>query len=387
MANTIKEQDWRINTLKEDIITSVNKRVAGAVTNNSAAEKNLLLNDFEYSTGKLHLESSPEGIGIGAHYNCNAKCIFCLGGKPRVFSLERYKNFFEPKLSPFISKARYLNLCGFGELLLMPGIEEFLDYVNERTPGVNKIYTTNGTPLINSEFLTALTKGKSAIEVSLHAPQRQLHKALTRLDAFDQITAGIKRLTSLRKHKGYPTVVAVFLINTLNIESLPAFVEFAAELGVDRVICNYMTVFHRAHLKFSCFFKQEITNDSFKRAEEIAQKLNFEIILPPKFGLDNNGARQSRCSDPWKYFYVENESSVLPCCFAGEHVGYLEKAGFDTIWNGSHYKNLRNSLIQGRPSESCRYCYKYHNNNVNDIRSHINSRPGFRDEILKGHRL
>ncbi len=387
MANITKEQAWRIDTLKEGIITSISKKVAEVVTSESAADKNLLLNDFEYSTGKLHLESSPEGIGIGAHYSCNAKCIFCLGGKPKIFSFERYKNFFEPKLGTFIAKAKFLNLCGFGELLLMPGIEEFLDYLNGRIPKVNKIYTTNGTPLINNEFLAMLTKGRSAIEVSLHTCDRQLHRTLTKLNTFDQITAGIKRLISLRKHKAYPTVVAVFLANTLNIENLPDFVEFSARLGVDRVICNYMTVYHPAHLKFSCFFKQEITNEAFKRAEETAQKLNFEIILPPKFGEDNNSMRQPRCGDPWKYFYVENESSVLPCCFAGEHAGYLEKVDFETIWNGSQYKNLRNSLIQGRPNESCRYCYKYHSSNVNDIRSHINSRPGFREQVLKGYKL
>ena len=141
MTPELKEK--QIRELKESIINSVNKKVAESAAKVSVREKNLILNDFEYAMGKITLESMPEGIGIGAHYKCNAKCIFCLGGKPKLFSLESYKDFFEPRLRSVISKVRYLNFCGFGELLLMPGIEAFLDYVNERIPDINKVYTTN----------------------------------------------------------------------------------------------------------------------------------------------------------------------------------------------------------------------------------------------------
>lgn len=387
MTTGLKEREERIKGLKEDIIGSVNKRIAETVRSLSVREKNLLFNDFEYITGKIHLESTPEGVGIGAHYSCNAKCIFCLGGKPKLFSLERYKDFFEPRLGHIISKARYVNFCGFGELLLMPGIEKFLGYVNEKIPEINKIYTSNGSPLMNKEVLDLLTKSKSVIEISFHASNSNLHRLLTKLNTFEQIVSSIRQLVSVRKHKDHPSIALVFLINTLNIESLPEFVKFAADLGVDEVICNYMTVFHKAHLKFSCFFKQEITNASFEKAEETAQRLHIPLKLPPRFGLDSRTNKMHLCGDPWKYFYVENESSVLPCCFAGDHVGYLDRADFETIWNGTYYKNLRGSLVKGQPNEWCKYCYKYRSQNVNDIRSHINFRPGFQEKILKGYNL
>jgi radical SAM protein with 4Fe4S-binding SPASM domain len=146
-------------------------------------------------------------------------------------------------------------------------------------------------------------------------------------------------------------------------------------------------VFHPAQLKLSCFFQQEITAASFDKAEEDAKKLKIMLRLPHRFGIKEQGTVQPRCSDPWKYFYVENEGSILPCCFAGDHVGYLDKVSFETVWNGVHYKSLRNSLVQDRPDEWCKYCYKYRSSNVNDIRSHINFRPGVRDKILKGYRL
>jgi MoaA/NifB/PqqE/SkfB family radical SAM enzyme len=169
----------------------------------------------------------------------------------------------------------------------------------------------------------------------------------------------------------------------LNIENLPEFVEFAVSLGIDEILCNYMTIFTQEHLKLSCFFKQETTNAAFEKAEEIARKKNFSIRLPSRFGKNNQPKKANVCSDPWKYFYVENEGSVLPCCYAGSHFGYLDRADFQTIWNGANYRHLRRSLIEGSPHEWCRYCQRHNSENVNDIRSHINFRPGFRDKILK----
>ena len=96
MSTNIQERQLRVQLLKEEIIGSVHKRTAEHLPALSLRKKSLLLNDLEYNLGKLHLDSTPEGVGIGAHYNCNAKCIFCLGGKPKLFSLQRYKEFLSP---------------------------------------------------------------------------------------------------------------------------------------------------------------------------------------------------------------------------------------------------------------------------------------------------
>lgn len=186
----------------------------------------------------------------------------------------------------------------------------------------------------------------------------------------------------MRRYNDHPSVSLVFLINTLNAKDLPDFVEFAANLGVDEVICSYMTVFEAAHLKLSCFFKQEIANDNLNKAEELARGLNLAIRLPPKFKEDSQAVEVFRCSDPWKYCYIENEGSMLACCYAGSNFGYLGERDFTALWNGTDYRQLRRSLVDGLPHEWCQYCYRYRRKNVNDIRSHINSRPGFRDEVL-----
>ncbi|NQT75663.1 MAG: glycosyltransferase [Candidatus Omnitrophica bacterium] len=347
------------------------------------AEKNSSLNEREYRLGKIDLESTPQGIGIGAHWKCDANCVFCLGGHPRLFDLNTYNQFFERRLFNVLPKAEFINLCGFGELLLMPRCDEFLDYMNKSLPFSNKILTTNGTAL-SDRINQRLTEGRYSVQISLHASEKRLHKTLTHMDSFDRIIEQTRNLLEIRKKQQSPSVNLVSVVNSLNIENLPQLVEFAAKLRVDSVLVNYMTIYSPAHLKLSCFFKQKITNRMFSMAEEKASKHGLSLTLPPKFGGNGNGSKYPRCSDPWKYLYVETEGSILPCCYAGAHIGYLYRDDFQEVWNGEFYRNLRKSLAEGRAEGWCKYCYKNKPSNVNDIRSHVSFRPDLQQKILKG---
>ncbi|MCX5714500.1 MAG: radical SAM protein [Candidatus Omnitrophica bacterium] len=382
MQSGIQDKEARVKKIKEEITDSIYKRII----DKTSSPKNLNLNDFEYKARKIKLESTPEGVGIGTHYHCNARCVFCLGGNPQLFSLKRYQDFFEPRLGKIIQNARYVSFCGFGELLLMPDIEEFLSYVNNKLPDINKIYTTNGTPLLNEKVLSLLAGSRSSVEISLHASNSQLHRRLMRTNNFEAVISQIRKLVAMRKDPSLPNISLVFLVNTLNIEDLPEFVRLAKDIGVNEVICNYMIMFKPAQLKLSCFFKQEITNESFSKAREIADKLQIPLRLPPSFGEDLKQKDSFLCADPWKYFYVENEGSVNPCCYAGYHFGYLDKTDFQTIWNGQNYRSLRQSLAQGPAHEWCRHCFRYDARNINDIRSHISFRPGIAEEIIKSYK-
>jgi MoaA/NifB/PqqE/SkfB family radical SAM enzyme/GT2 family glycosyltransferase/glycosyltransferase involved in cell wall biosynthesis len=352
--------------------------------NGHLLEENSNLNEQEYQQGKISLESTPRGIGIGAHWHCNANCIFCLGGYPRFFDLHTYTHFFEKRLSGALLKAEFINLCGFGELLLMPRCEEFLDYINQTLPSSNKVLTTNGIPL-SKTINQRLTESKYSLQISLHASDKRLHRMLTHTEAFDQIVNQIQSILSTRKNKSSPSVNLVFIINTLNIERLPDFVKFASKLGVDSVSTNYMTVYTSAHLKLSCFFKQKIANRMLDEAEELAARAGLSLTLPPKFG--GNGSNYPKCPEPWQYLYVETEGSILPCCYAGAHIGYLYRDDLQEVWNGEFYKHMRSALVEGRDEGWCKYCYKNKPSNVNDIRSHISFRTDLQQKILKGFNL
>ncbi|MBM3253022.1 MAG: glycosyltransferase [Candidatus Omnitrophica bacterium] len=334
-------------------------------------EENIDHNEKEFDQKKTILSSTPQIIGIGAHYNCNAKCIFCLDGDYPYFNLDIYKGFFEKKLGSILPRARALNLCGYGEILLMPDVLLFLDYLNKTLPHVNKIITTNGVPLSPS-ILGRIIESKYNIQISLHTSNKDLHKLLTGIDMFERIIEQIKHLVRIRPDSRMPGISLVFVINSLNIEDLPNFVRFAIDLGVDEVICNYLTIYKPSHFELSCFYKQDITNEMVAEAEEIANTHNFRLRTPPKFNQPSQNNGDSICSEPWRYFYVETQGSVLPCCYAEGHIGYLNQKSFEEIWNGKVYQDLRRSQIERRIDGFCKNCYKLNENNVNNLLAHIN---------------
>ena len=349
---------------------------------------NSTLNLKEQIEKTVKLKSYPKIIGIGLHWKCNANCLFCNASQSAdPFNFNTYKRLFEKKLADSLLHAEAVNLCGAGELLLLPQAEEFLSYLRTTQPNLLKIITTNGSPLIGINK-SVLISDKISLIVSLHASNEKLHQQITGLTNFNQILKAIDGLLCARKNSSQLSIDLKFVANTLNIEDLPNFVELAHTLGADKVLCDYMQIPTAAHAKLSCFFKQGVTNKMLCLAEEKAAELNTPVVLPPKFAYTDYSKHKNQkaacCTDPWEYLYAESEGSVIPCCFAPNHIGYLYKEPFDSIWNGKHYKDLRQSLIDNNPKSTCTFCYKGDPNNVNKLESHIApSNQALRDQLLR----
>jgi radical SAM protein with 4Fe4S-binding SPASM domain len=294
-----------------------------------------------------------------------------------------YRNFFEQKLSRVISNARRIYYTGWGEVLLLPEIGEFLDYLNQHSPDTEKYFTTNGSPLTD-DVIAKLFEGKYVLQISLHAADALLHSVLTRSNKFDQIEQQLRKIMKIRKERNleFPFVALIFVINTLNIEHLPDYVDFAGSLGVNEVICQYMTAYNAEHVKLSCYFMRDTTNRMFDLAQERAQKLNLRLVLPPRFGVSPQKQDPGPCKEPWTHLLVNTNGDILPCCYAGSPIGNLKNQDFMSIWNGAAYVELRRSLLEHRPSAGCMNCLRFASINVNDIRSHITNRDVQR-EILE----
>jgi MoaA/NifB/PqqE/SkfB family radical SAM enzyme len=338
------------------------------------------LNEEEFRHKKVILESTPQGVTIGANYKCNANCSFCLGGKYKPFNLKLYKNYFEPRMGNMIKEADYVSFCGMGELLLAPDIKDFLRYVNVTLRDNNKILTTNGLAL-KSTLTEVFTDSKYSIQISLHASNARLHEQITGLKGgFDKIIEQIRFIIARRRNAQSPYVTLVFVANTMNIENLPNFVELAASLAVDSIQVNYMTIFKISHLKLSCFFMQEKANEIFDRATRKANELKVTLNLPPKFSAERYF--QSICSDPWKNIYVDTEGAVLPCCYSGEHFGELRNNDVSSIWNNGKYQHIRTDLGSGNALAMCKYCLSSNPANVNLLNAHVSFRPEVQRLIL-----
>lgn len=361
-------------------------------------EINAALNRREFEKGVERSVSTPRHISLGTHNACNAKCTFCLEGNYTRFNLELYKEFFEGKMGHFIRNAEGLTFTGFGEVLWVPGIEKFLDYINETLPKTKKVFTTNGTPLIPL-IRERLMRGDHTIQISLHATNAALHRKLTQLeDQFEPILENIRVLIAdraankaarnLPDEKAFPFLRLFSVLNVHNIDDTPAFVQMAYDLGVQAVRCFYMTIFAPEHIEMSCFFDKTRADRAVRQAKALAEFLQkrdpkriFEVALPPLFD-EPPAPAPSRCSDPWQYLYVELMGSVQPCCQWGKHIGNLHQDSIDELWNGALYRDLRKGMASGDPLPWCRSCIRYTGYNVNSILSHLTNRPSEQKKLL-----
>jgi len=60
-----------------------------------------------------------------------------------------------------------------------------------------------------------------------------------------------------------------------------------------------------------------------------------------------------RCSIGFDQSFVTAAGEVVPCCFSDEHMGRLDEASFDQIWNGARYAAFRRRLISGDFASYC----------------------------------
>lgn len=344
---------------------------------------NSSLNDSEYNAGEIVLESSPKAIFIQAAGPCNSSCVFCSRGSGyEIFDLKAHRRYFEEELYPFIAKAQTLILTGSGEFLRLPEAKDILNFFDETFPHVEKFFSTNASSLV-PWVSEKIVNGKSryTIHASLHASNAALHKVMTRMDNFSEITQHIRNLISFRRDRSRPRLNLVFVATTLNIEDLPDFVLFASDLGVDKVICYYNYIYVYAQKYLSCYFKQDLTNKMLDKAQDMADKVNMAIDLPPRFG-QKDYPKPSVCREPFSQIMFDSQGHVLPCDASEDCKEVLSNGKkFMDIWNGAYYQKLRKTLLSGDCS-CLKHCIRANPVSVNDFRSHVIHRGGRKSEDI-----
>lgn len=382
--------EWRVlPEEKNKDAASPDKPVLGAKEDNMARisnsppdiQSNSSLNEEEYRSNTILLESSPQAIFIQAAGPCNSSCVFCSRGSDyERFNLETHRRRFEEKLYPFITKAQELIMTGSGEFLLLPEAESILGFFDNKFPQTRKIFSTNSstlTPRICEKI--AYGKSRYTIHLSLHASNSQLHKVMTRMDNFERIIEQVKYLLNLRKKTGNIELRLIFVATTLNVEDLPDFIRLASDLKVDRVICYYNFIYIPTQKYLSCFFKKDLTNEMLSKSEELARRLGVKADFPLKFDLKSYPAA-GICREAWSQVMFTSEGHVLPCDASEDCNESLQNKNLMDIWNGAYYQSLRKSLIE--KSNSCfKYCLRANPSAINDFRSHVIRRGRKESEI------
>ena len=165
-----------------------------------------------------------------------------------------------------------------------------------------------------------------------------------------------------------------FCAHSDNIHQLPEMIRLARSIGVDRIQVMNLVPYVPAQKFKNLYFHRSLANRAFAEARKTAEELNFDIEIPDDFneGTFENGLVQigepskrtyirhetfhmPNCYLPWQACSINELGNVKPCCVYWRSMGNLVKSGFEAVWNGRRYRQLRSS-VNTRPDNICHTC-------------------------------
>lgn len=202
---------------------------------------NFVLNHWEHVHGKYELESYPWRVYLPVADSCNARCEFCTSWLNR----NRYMTPAQvDALAPVLSRAAFIDLCGYGEPLSNPHFSEVVSRLEAHLDSRCQLALFSNGALLERWLDRLVDLGVNIFNISLNAASAETHDAVMGLGpkAFDRVVnvlriLGEKSRNPRRDAQGHllekPIFVsATFVPTSTNIHETAQFVDLCDELGL-----------------------------------------------------------------------------------------------------------------------------------------------------------
>ncbi|MDP3143744.1 MAG: radical SAM protein [Candidatus Omnitrophota bacterium] len=350
---------------------------------------------------KLYSESGnqlPRIIEMSLTGICNIDppCVMCVTRNSKSWQ-QRYHlpaGIIE-EMMPYLNSAEFVSLHGVaGEPLLSPKLFDTLSRIDKK---VYTMFATNGLLLTKEISGRLISAGLKEIDFSIDAANAVTYSKIRNNNGFPALVKNIKQLISLKKERGvsYPNIIINTVIMKENMPELPAFIDFAHELGVSLARLRFLVPAAENYEvntdRFSFnYFKQRVDPNSneFQRImaivkdkatkygvtvtsdnPEISALLNpspqrnmrmnkIELTLVGDIPQKYLGVIQQEpsCKRPWESVLVYLDGDVRFCCHTHQIIGNLNNNSFIEIWNGQQAQIIRKNFLQNQWPKQCLPC-------------------------------
>lgn len=216
-------------------------RALGKAVEPARARRNLAIRDDELRAGRARVESRPSRFFFSVTERCNLRCAHCITHAP-----ERTRDGTARTMTPAVldalrddlGLASYFAFVHGGESLTAPILFDVLGAVRDARgaePYVAHVLT-NGLLLTPATAERLVRAGVSSISVSLDGATAATNDTVRVGGRFDDVVRQLREVLAWRDGERVDLRVGLsFVLLAQNLAELGAFVELAADLGVDWV--------------------------------------------------------------------------------------------------------------------------------------------------------
>jgi len=302
----------------------------------------------------------PLKVNIDITDKCDMHCIMCWyhSSYLKKENSER-DNFFMPverikSLAKELKtiKTKIIMLCGEGEPLLHPRLEEIMEIMRANSLEVEIM--TNAYYLDKKRVDYFSKVGLKKIIVSMHAPDFETFSKIRPLktkEDFEIIMDNLLYLKSIRSPKNNPQFFMINVISHLNYPAVSGMVKLAEDLKVDKMIFKPVVLNSElpGELKLQPDIIIPVINKLREHSLHISIPNNIRDFIATLYSLTKKSEdcfHPKRCYIPFIQSVINVDGKILGCVYAkSPPLGDILKDKFTDIWFGKRYNEFRKSYF------------------------------------------
>ena len=319
--------------------------------------------------------------------DCNLRCIMCEDHSPYSSTQSDRRAAGLPKRRMDIDLIRRVlaDAAGnglrevipstMGEPLIYRHMDEIIDLCAEY--GVKLNLTTNGTFPIRGARAWAerIVPVASDVKVSWNAATRETQERVMLGSNWERVVDNVRTFIGVRDahaRAGGNRCRVTFQLTFMEINhvEIPAVVELAAQLGVDRVKGHHLWV-HAPQMREQSMRRTPEAvarwNETVVSAHEAAERCRLpdgsRVLLENIFPLDGDDggdiAPGGECPFLGQEAWVASDGRFNPCCAPDAlrktlgDFGNLNESGLGQIWESAQYRELRSTYMTKPLCQGC----------------------------------
>lgn len=319
----------------------------------------------EFEDKKLVLKSYPQKLFVEISKNCNLQCPMCENKK--IKNHKKYNmNFdlFKKTADELFSHAKDIDLRGFGESIIHPEFEKFVDYALKFNSSFGLV--TNFS-IKNDTLWTKLVKNNFWLGISFDGATKNTFEKIRKGSKFETVIHNLELIKKIRdKYKKDPWMI--YFIVTLqkdNINELKNIIKLADKFGIKRIELNPVQLPFFDFRKLS--FHKKKTEYNLKKALKFAEEKSITILFQGDLGKKGTEEKHSkiqkmkRCKNPWTHLFISYDGKIGPCNHLMRKpvvLGDLNKRTFKEEWNNKAFQKFRKLNDTKSRYRACNWCYK-----------------------------